>query len=124
MNIQEKLNLISSLEEEILEKLGFIKQWRDYKLRDRTEEYWRIENNSVVTAANKVALQSGLADMGFWDGDFYEVSEDYCQDQIINDLIFRIEDYTAIAVDTQMDRNSYLDIFDNQKELKTDEEIN
>lgn len=53
------------------------------------------------------------------EGDYYE-HEIYTQ-RFLPKWVYRGEDYTMICVDTRVDGNKFLQVFDNKKEIKRED---
>lgn len=92
--------------EKVLEYFGYESNWRELPLEDNTEYYWHLKNNNEIVFADS---EQELRDQ---DGNYYECHT------VSSKAVYRKDDYTAIALDTQTDGNCFLFVFDNTKEIK------
>lgn len=104
----EKLDEYNKLKKEIHEYFGYIEDWCIYPIEDSREVYWKLEDDCVNFWNNKENVGKFLDDDGY-------------SHRILNNLpksIYIKDNYTMIVVDTECDGNKYLQIFDNNKEVK------
>lgn len=104
---------------EIFEYFGYVEDWRIIPLDFCCEFFWHIEvenriNGSVIFAESKDAL------LDTHKGDYY-CSELFRRRQLPNP-VFRGKDYTMIVADTEVDENQVLHVFDNSKEVGSQNE--
>lgn len=90
---------------------GYVEGWVSIPLEDTREYYWLVDEEAgIVRFADTAELLLNL------DGDYYE-DEIYTQ-RFLPKYVYRADDFTMISVDTRVDGNKFLRIFDNKKELK------
>lgn len=117
------------LQEKIFKHFGYVENWVTIPLDDCTEYYWYLpkdeyEGGTVHFSKNKENLEK-LLDNDFdysdedknIDGDDYYTYEIYTQ-RFLSKWVYETDDATMICVDTQIDGNKYLSIFDNAKRIK------
>jgi hypothetical protein len=92
----------------VFEYFGYKENWRVLPLDDAREYYWKISDygDSVLYADRR-------QDLG--EGDGYE-AEIYKQ-RFLEKWVYPADDYTMILVDTHVDLNQLLMVFDNKKEV-------
>jgi regulatory protein YycI of two-component signal transduction system YycFG len=97
-----------SLEEKIHSYFGYVEDWKVIPMDSQTEMYWKLE------------LEDGVL-VSVWFGPTVEDVEMYRNDiytqRFLSKYVYRGEDYTMISVDTHVDGNKFLQIFDNAKEI-------
>ena len=91
---------------------GYVEDWVVIPLDDAREYYWFVDEESgfVRFAEAKETLEDEDA------GEYYE-DEIYTQ-RFLPKWVYRTDDFTMISVDTHVDGNKFLRIFDNTKECK------
>lgn len=99
------------LQKEIYDYFGYQEDWVVIPLEDATEYVWTVEDDHVSFADNLAQLQDEKV------GQYYE-NEIYTQCHLPK-YVYRGKDYTMICVDTHIDGNKFLQIFDNTKEVTT-----
>ncbi len=72
--------------------------------------YWKIINDEVVRYATSIELLESE------DGEFFE-NEIYAQ-RFLPKYVYEGKDHTMICVDTHVDGNKFLQIFDNEFKTK------
>lgn len=98
------------LQEKIFEYFGYVEDWRAIPIDDSREFYWRLygEGPGSVRFANTEVLLDDPAQ------NYYE-DEIYTQ-RFLPRWVYRGKEYTMVCVDTHVDGNQFLRIFDNSKE--------
>jgi len=113
-----------ALQKKVHEAFGYVEDWVKIPMEDSREYFWFIEgdddngdddNGEVLFAETKEALDDIDSD-DIDSGDYY-LNEIYTQ-RFLSKWVYRTEDFTMICVDTHCDGNKYLQIFDNEKEIK------
>lgn len=98
-------------QDELFEYFGYKEDWRAIPIDSATEYYWKIigseQKGHVGFADSEEELKSE-------SGQYYE-NEIYTQ-RFLPKWVYRGKDYTMIVVDTHVDGNKFLQIFDNSKE--------
>jgi len=96
-----------NLQQEIYDHFGYVEDWVVIPISDDRRYYWRIDDNTVKFADSEPELYDEL-------GNYYE-HEIYKQ-RFLPKWVYRASDYTMICVDTHVDGNKFMSIFDNPKE--------
>lgn len=107
------LNNFFKIQNEIFDYFGYREDWVAIPLDDGTSYFWQLDQSedgsgSVKFAENLETLNS--------DGAFYR--HDIYTQRFLPKWVYRGEAYTMICVDTRVDGNKFLQIFDNSKEIK------
>lgn len=97
------------LREEVFASFGYVENWRAFPMEDRRMFVWYYEEGQVFYAKK-------AEDFDERKGEYY--SDDVYKYRHLKEHVFRNEKYTMILVDTHMDGNILLHIFDNEKEIK------
>jgi len=95
----------------IYDHVGFVEDWVVYPIDDRTGMYFILSAESVKYAETIEKMVS--------DGDYYQ-DEIYTQ-RFYEKHIYRGEKLTMVFVDTHTDGNKFFAVFDNAKEIKSEE---
>ena len=95
------------IRKKIHDHFGYVEDWRVIPLDDAREYFWYEDGTEVHFADSEEELSSQ-------DGNYY-VNEIYTQRHLPK-WVYRATDYTMICVDTNVDLNKFLQIFDNAKE--------
>lgn len=104
------------LQKKLHDYFGYAEDWVVIPIDDCRGCYWFVDKNEdsfVRYAPNKEDLVDEAA------GNYYE-NEIYTQ-RFLPKWVYRGEEYTMICVDTHTDGNKFLQIFDNNKEIKYEE---
>ena len=102
-----------ALQDKIFEYFGYEEGFRAIPLEDSTEYFWKLEQNKdgggyIYFAETSEELdETGNCHFG----------EIYTQ-RFLPKWVFRGEEFTMVAVDTHMEGNKFLQVFDNTKEVK------
>jgi hypothetical protein len=117
MNEENEMELFEqydNVKQQIFDYFGYVEDWRVLPMVFDTEYFWYIsgseESGNVVFAETVEQLEDEDS------GNYYE-NEIYTQ-RHLSKWVYRGEDYTMICVDTHCDRNQYLQILSNDKEVK------
>lgn len=107
------------LQQELYEYFGYKEDWVVIPLDDGREYYWTLfedeDGSGFVNFADTVEkLQDRDA------GEYYQYS--IYQQRFLPKWVYRGEKYTMISVNTHVDGNKFLQIFDNAKEIKETED--
>jgi len=94
------------LEKQIHEYFGYKEDWKVIPIDDAREYFWRFDGDNVHFADTEEELESE-------DGNYY-ANELYRQ-RFLPKWFYEGEEYTMICVDTHVDGNKFLQIFDNSK---------
>jgi hypothetical protein len=107
----ELLKQYFELQKKIYDYFGYVEDWVVIPLDDATEYYWFMpDKNSVRFHEDKDNL---------FDEDKMDYYENIVYTQrFLPKWIYETEDYTMICVDTQVDGNKFLQVFDNKKRIK------
>jgi hypothetical protein len=109
----ELLDTYNQIVKDIYAYFGYTEGWEAYPIDDARHYYWRIGRNTVEFWSSREAFEHGDEEhefsnliIGRWNGTTTPTK-----------LVFEAKDYTMIGVDTQVDGNCFLRIFDNSKRL-------
>lgn len=108
----EKLESYFKLQNEIFDYFGYVEDRVVIPIDSQTDMYWFL-NTKEDSVADEVVFAKVEED--FLTGKHY-VHEIYKQ-RFLPKWVYRGEDYTMIVVNTNVDGNKFLQIFDNSKEL-------
>ena len=101
------------LQKQIYDYFGYEEDWVVIPIDDTTDMYWRLEENGVRFANSIKELLNEESE--------YYFHEIYKQ-RFLPKWVYPGKDYTMICVDTCVDGNKYLEIFDNAKQVKDEED--
>ena len=107
------------LQQEIYDYFGYVEDWKVIPLDDCTDYYWKLIEHG--DGRGEVMFAEGIEALDS-DGDYY-VNSIYTQ-RFLPKWVYRGKDYTMICLDTHVDGNKLLRVFDNKKEHKKQEEYN
>jgi hypothetical protein len=104
------------IQEQLYDHFGYKENYRAIPINDCREYYWSIQKNkegggNIVYSDKPEKLISD-------DGDYYKVRI-YTQRHLDTWLYHSTFEFTMICIDTHVDDNKFLSIFDNKKEIKT-----
>lgn len=101
------------MQKEIFDHFGYKEDWVAIPIDDARKYYWRLsgEGPGNVRFAETAKLLDD-PDMHYYENDIYTQRH-------LPKWVYRAENYTMICVDTCVDGNKFLQIFDNKKERKT-----
>jgi len=110
------------LQEKIHDYFGYIEDWVVIPLDDATEMYWELRPSGFMMG-DSVAFDEDPKNLLPEN----EERGEFCQNPIYTQrflpkYIYRGEDFTMICVDTRVDGNKFLQVFDNKKEITTNNE--
>ena len=105
-----------NLQKKVYDYFGYAEDWRVIPLEDATDAYWHLtgegSGDSVCFSPKKEFDDEGCLYM----------NRVYTQ-RFLPKWVYRGEDYTMVCVDTHVDGNKFLQVFDNSKEVKELPEI-
>jgi hypothetical protein len=99
------------LQEKIYQYFGYVEDWKVIPLADRTEYYWSLcgEGPGYVRYAHN--------EHELFHDDGKALYEDIIYTQrFLPKWVYRGADFTMVCVDTQVDLNKFLAVYDNAKE--------
>lgn len=96
------------IQKQIYYYFGYVEDWVVIPIDDSRKYFWCINREEFVRFADS---KENL----FSDGNYYE-NEIYKQ-RFLKKWIYRAKDSTMVCVDTCIDGNKFLQIFDNSKEF-------
>ena len=97
---------------EIFEYFGYAENYRVLPLDDARECYWKLDGEGP----GNVLFAEKEEDVRLETGNHYS-NVIYTQ-RFLQKWVYRGKDFTMIVVDTHIDMNQLLQIFDNAKEVK------
>ena len=96
----------------VFDYFGYVEDWRVIPLDDSTEYFWSLDGDGPGT----VRFAETEQELSEEEGNYYE-DEIYTQRHLPK-WVYRGAEYTMVCVDTHMDGNVLLRIFDNSKETE------
>lgn len=112
------LNNYFNLQKQIFDYFGYVEDWKVIPLEDSTEFYWQLEQDT--DGSGVVRLSETIEKLEDIEAGQYYEYEIYTQ-RFLPKWVYRGENYTMISVDTHVDGNKFLAIFDNKKEIKNED---
>jgi hypothetical protein len=112
---KQKMQLLNDYlqkQKELFDYFGYVENWRVFPVDDATTYYWRLTGEGH---GDEVLFADTLEELNDEAGNFYS-NEIYTQ-RHLEKWVYRGADYTMIVVDTHVDGNKFLQIFDNAKEI-------
>ena len=113
---QERLNETPDIIDDyfnLLKKIhkyfGYKEDWCIFPLKDCREYYWQLWTDEVIFHEDKEEVNE--------KGDYY--SAEIYRQRFLKKWVYETEHYTMILVDTHVDGNKFLAIFDNDKKLES-----
>lgn len=103
-----------SLQQQLYSYFGYHEDWRVIPIDDARAYFWRLDGEGPGT----VHFAKTERELEEETGDYYE-NEIYTQRHLPK-WVYRGADYTMVCVDTHVDGNKFLQIFDNAKEQPND----
>jgi len=103
------LNEYNQKRQELFDYFGYVENWKVIPIDDATCYHWQVTDDEVIFADSLKELETET-------GNCY-TNEIYTQ-RFLPKWVYRGADYTMIVVDTHIDGNKFLQIFDNLKEVK------
>lgn len=106
MKWKEKMDLLKNyfkLQQEIFDYFGYVEDWVTIPLHDLTDVFWNFDGETVKFVYDETAWKKE---------DYYEYV--LYRQRFLPKWVYETNDYTMICVDTQVDGNKYLAIFDNK----------
>lgn len=99
----------------LFDYFGYVEDWVVIPVDDATDNYWRIIGGEGYGGC--VQYAETKEDVGNDEGGNYYENQIYTQ-RFLPKWVYRAKDYTMICVNTNVDGNKFLQIFDNEKEIK------
>ena len=109
--IMELLKQYFELQKKIYDYFRYKEDWVVIPLDDSTECYWHLTDDEVLFYDKPLTKE--IID----DGAYY-CNSIYTQ-RFLPRWVYHGKDYTMICVDTHTDGNKFLQVFDNNKEIKS-----
>ncbi len=101
--------------EAILGHVGYTENWRVLPLDDNRDEFWALAGQHVKFSPQRDAILYWLSEFD----DEYGPYGDVLYEDIVHTMgVFRGDELTLVAVDTQTDGNHFLRIFRNTNEVQ------
>lgn len=107
-----------SLEKQVHSYFGYVEDWVAIPIDDAREYYWHLTGEGYGDCVNFAKDPKCVFEEAMTKEDGY--SNDIYTQRFLPKWVYRGEDYTMIVVDTHVDGNKFLQIFDNAKEIKGD----
>ena len=113
-NINELIKQEQDARRAIFDYFGYVEDWCIFPFADYRDMVWQIEGSET---RGSVISSSSLEE--FENGDTY--SDEIYTQRFLPKWVYRGKDYTMILIDTHTDGNRLLAIYDNKKEIKSNE---
>jgi hypothetical protein len=107
------LNEYNAKRKELFDYFGYVEDWVAIPVDDATTYYWRLTGEG---RGDEVQFAPTPEEVINEEGNYY-TNEIYTQ-RFLPKWVYRGADYTMVVVDTHTDGNKFLQIFDNEKEVK------
>lgn len=104
-----------ALRAQIFEYFGYVEDYRILPLNDARGYFWKLYQEA--DGHGKVRFAETKEDLADDHDDRHYENEIYTQ-RFLPKWVYRGKDYTMIVVDTNVDRNQFLSIFDNAKKCR------
>ena len=127
----KKLKDYFKLQKEIFDYFGYVEDWNVIPLEDKTDAYWSIKPEHIKS--DQYVYKNTLYTTDYLDKHLELVKHDwnweeagvgdYCysfeiyRNRFLPKSIYEGKEYTMITVDTHVDGNKFLMIFDNSKKV-------
>jgi len=98
------------LQKQIYDYFGYEEDWVVIPIEDSTDYFWHITEHTVEFADTIKELIDEESGNYYTNGIYHQ--------RFLPKWVYRTSDYTMICVDTHTDGNKFLQIFDNEKEIK------
>lgn len=108
------LNEYNQKRKELFDYFGYVEDWVAIPVDDATMYYWQLTGEGYGDTVRYAELLEDLHNEA--KGNYY-VNEIYTQ-RFLPKWVYRGAQYTMVVVDTHVDGNKFLQIFDNEKEVK------
>lgn len=106
------------LQQKIFDYFGYKQDWVTIPLSDATDCFWHLSGEKHGDTC--YYMEEPFTKENIKAGDVLFSGQIYTQ-RFLPKWVYRGPEYTMVAVDTQVDNNKYLMVFDNSKELKDKE---
>ena len=100
------------IQQQIYDYFGYVEDWKVIPIEDAREYYWILNGEG---SGGTVGFAKNEDNLKLKMGQYYE-NTIYTQ-RFLPKWVYRGEDFTMICVDTHVDGNKFLQIFDNSKEV-------
>ena len=107
----KQLDVYTKAQQDLFDYFGYIEDWVVIPIDDAREYYWKLNG----TGPGEVLFGETIQDVEEETGDHY-VNEIYTQ-RFLPKWVYEGEEFTMICVDTHVDGNKFLQIFDNSKRI-------
>jgi len=107
------IDIYNSVLEAIHEAFGYEEKWVTIPIEDRREYYWTLYENKDGSGKVKYSHREHSE-----PDDLY--TDEIFKQESLPQWVYRIDNYTMICVDTNLDGNKFLAIYDNEKEFAKD----
>jgi hypothetical protein len=118
----ELLNKYFELQKEIYNYFGYKEGFVSAEIDDCRKYFWTLKNDFEEEISFSLMEENQINSLKDMEEDDEWVEPEYnfylCNSNHFPKVVFRGEDYTMIVIDTQVENNILLSIFDNKKELK------
>lgn len=104
----------NSIRNQVFAYFGYVEDWVSIPLDDATMYHWQLTGEGHGDEVRFADTVEDLLDEA--KGNYYS-NEIYTQ-RFLPKWVYRGEEYTMVVVDTHVDGNKFLQIFDNSKEVK------
>ena len=100
------------LQKEIYDYFGYKEDWKAFTIDDCRSVYWRIiGNDSVIFSEDEKDIKENIDNMEYYECSIYK-------SRFVDKSIYIGKEFTMIIVETLIDDNKHLSIYDNAKEIK------
>ena len=108
MDIGQMLNEYLYAQNFIYDYFGYVEKWRVFPIDDRREYFWQLNEDET--------------EVEYYDTQNIDAEEEWYSDSVytqrhLDKWVYRAADFTMILVDTMVDGNKFLAIYDNAKEV-------
>lgn len=100
------------IREQLHEYFDYQEDWVNIPLEDMTDMYWFINGDDIN--GDVCYFENQMTRKIIEEGEYYSAVI-YTQ-RFLSKWVYRTDDFTMISMDTQVDGNKFLGIFDNNKE--------
>ena len=105
------LNDYSTNRQTLFDYFGYVEAWVVLPVDDATEFHWQLTGEGAGDSVQFAHTPEELEDGNEYSNDIYA-------QRFLKKWVYRGAEYTMIIVDTRTDGNKFLQIFDNEKEVK------
>jgi hypothetical protein len=119
--MKELIDQYFEIQEAVHKAFGYEENWVAIPLDDARSYYWRLDatyDRDGKVIGGDVAFADTIEDLEDEEAGNYYANEIYTQ-RFLSQWVYRTDEFTMICVDTHVDGNKFLQIFDNAKEIKS-----